>query len=304
MVLFNYLLMCFIFGTTFLVIKVGVDAGLPPFFSAGLRFFLAGIVIFLWMWWKNKVRLRSLWRTEYLITGLLMTFITFATLYWAEQHIASGIAAVLSATGPLMILGMQTLFLRQASSFKVLIGCVIGFIGVLVLLLPSLVIEFRMIWVIGCVVVLLGEVGYAAGTMYSRRVVESVKNVSPIAQNSIQMMYGGAGLLVLSMVAEQPRFDVLGTVPAWSSLLYLIIVGSMVGHSLYYWLLSVTNAVFPSTWLYVSPIIALIAGALWYDEHLSFYSLVGALLVLSGVGISNLDALKRMVFTKLQRGQG
>ncbi|WP_319633439.1 EamA family transporter [Paenibacillus psychroresistens] len=106
--------MCLIFGTTFLAIKIGVDAGPPPFLSAGSRFFIAGLIIFLWMLWKRRISISSLLRIEFMIIGMTSTFITFSSLYWAEQHVSSGIAAMLSSTGPIMILSMQSIFLRQA----------------------------------------------------------------------------------------------------------------------------------------------------------------------------------------------
>ena len=113
MIIFNYLLMCAIFSTTFLAIKIGVEAGLPPFLSAGLRFLLAGAFIFLWMILQRKAKPSLLLRKEFLLIGMTSTFLTFATLYWAEQHVASGIAAILSATGPMIILMIQSVVLRK-----------------------------------------------------------------------------------------------------------------------------------------------------------------------------------------------
>jgi drug/metabolite transporter (DMT)-like permease len=295
MIIINYLIMCLIFGTTFLAIKIGVDAHLPPFFSAGSRFLVAGLLIFLWMLWKRKVSLSLLLRTEFMLIGLSSTFMTFSTLYWAEQHITSGIAAMLTATGPIMILGMQTVFLRQAITRKAIFGCSLGFLGVFLLILPSLAIEHNLIWAISCILVLIGEIGYAAGTLYSRKILLRVKEISPISVNAIQMMYGGAGMLLLSLLTERFHPESIDILSASSSFLYLIVVGSMLGHSLYYWLLAKTNAVFPSTWLYVSPVIALSVGALWYNEIITLSSMLGAALTLTGIMIANLDDLRALI---------
>lgn len=108
-----FTVMCLIFGTTFLAIKIGVEAGMPPFLSAGLRFVIAGALMFAWMRMKGKVSWSLLFRKEMLLTGAGLTCGTFATLYWAEQHVSSGVGAILSATGPLMIMLMQTALLRQ-----------------------------------------------------------------------------------------------------------------------------------------------------------------------------------------------
>ncbi|WP_025681472.1 EamA family transporter, partial [Paenibacillus massiliensis] len=102
MIAVGYIVMCLVFGTTFLAIKIGVEAGLPPFLSAGLRFLVAGILMYTWMKLRGKAQWSLLLRKEMLLTGLGLTFGTFAALYWAEQYVSSGIGAILSATGPLM----------------------------------------------------------------------------------------------------------------------------------------------------------------------------------------------------------
>ncbi|MFH5184147.1 DMT family transporter [Paenibacillus sp. TAB 01] len=283
MIVFNYLLMCVIFGTTFLSIKIGVEAGMPPFFSAGLRFFIAGTLLCLWMAGRNKRKLSLLLRKELVLIGLGSTFCTFAALYWAEQHIDSGTAAILSATGPMMILMLQTLVLRKKAGTADLIGCLIGFTGVFLIMLPHLGIAAHGQWIGSCLLVLLGEIGYAAGSLYTRKVMLEMTNASPIAVNSIQMIYGGAALLLLSAGTEQGCFTLMLDLSAASSLLYLTVVGSMLGHSLYAWLLKKTNALFPSTWLYVSPVIAMTLGALLYGEPVSLASILGSMLVLSGI---------------------
>ncbi|OOC61838.1 DMT family transporter [Paenibacillus ihbetae] len=283
MIIFNYLLMCAIFSTTFLVIKIGVEAGLPPFFSAGVRFLLAGALLFLWMYWKGKASLRLLLRKEFMLIGMTSTFMTFATLYWAEQHVDSGLAAILSATGPMMILIIQAVFLRKGSSPSDYIGCIVGFMGVCVLILPKLVLEHEGIWILSCILILIGEAAYAVGSLATRKLTFDLSDVSPITLNAVQMLYGGAALLLLSLFTEQMTLEQLSSWPAAGSVLYLMAVGSMLAHSLYAWLLKATNAYFPSTWLFISPMVALGLGALMYGEHLTKYSILGSMLVLFGI---------------------
>lgn len=108
MVILNYILVCIIFGTTFLTIKIGIEAGAPPLFSAGIRFFLAGLILIIIFKLKRKDIMPYLLSKRIVYAGFCLTFMTFATLYWAEQYISSGLAAVLSATGPMMILLLQS----------------------------------------------------------------------------------------------------------------------------------------------------------------------------------------------------
>ncbi|WP_053375142.1 DMT family transporter [Paenibacillus sp. FJAT-27812] len=295
MIIFNYLLICFIFGTTFLAIKIGVDASTPPFFSAGIRFFAAGLLVFLWLAWNKKASFALLFHKEMLLTGIGLTFGTFSTLYWAEQYVSSGIAAVLSATAPMIILVLQVLVLRQKTSARSVFGSVLGFAGIVLLLLPRLTLSADLGWMIGCVAILFGQLFYASGTLYSKRVIQRFPQASPIALNAAQMIWGGLLLLILSSVTEQVDIQSMLTTKAIGSLLYLIVIGSMVGHSLFYWLIAKTNPIFPATWFYVSPTIALVLGFLLYGETISWLSIIGVFTIITGTVFANLDSLKLLL---------
>jgi drug/metabolite transporter (DMT)-like permease len=292
-----FTVMCLIFGTTFLAIKIGVEAGMPPFLSAGLRFIVAGALMFAWMWMKGKVNISLLWRKEMLITGAGLTFGTFATLYWAEKYVSSGVGAILSATGPLMIMLMQTALLRQKTSARMIMGCLIGFAGVVLVVLPGVSIGGSPLWLWGCIAVLVGEVCYSAGAIYSKKVINQFKEANPVAINAVQMMYGGLLLSLLSAVTESWNMSAMDWVPAVSSVIYLTVVGSMVGHSLFYWIMSRTNPLFPATWLYISPPIAVGLGAVVYNEHVSWITWIGVALVVTG-----LLAMNEKVMGWLKRG--
>jgi len=295
MVFFNYLVMCFIFGTTFLAIKIGVEASASPFFLAGLRFFLAGLIMLGWTVWRNKTRLSSLLRKEMLISGFCLTFATFSTLYWAEQYVSSGIAAVLSATGPMMILLLQTAVMRQRTSAVSLIGCLIGFAGVFLIVLPKLTVSASAWWFIGVVAIVIGEFCYSSGALYAKQVTERFRSESPIALNAVQMLYGGLMLLLLSSFTEHIELKSLITPSGIGSLLYLTVAGSMIGHTLFYWLVAKTNPVFPSTWLYVSPLIALAIGVLLYDEPFHWVTGLGVVTILAGNALVNWSSLSPLI---------
>ncbi|AHV95977.1 DMT family transporter [Paenibacillus sabinae] len=302
MIILAYSLVCLIFGTTFLAIKIGVDAGAPPFFTAGLRFFTAGALLLLWMCLRRKASFSLLLRKETLLTGLGLTFGTFAALYWSEQYVSSGLAAVLSATGPMMILLLQTFLLRQKASSLSLAGCLIGFTGVLLLVLPNLSLQVSPLWFAGCAVVLIGECAYASGTLYTRTVIARLPDVHPIALNAAQMIYGGALMLLLSVFTERPSAGFMLSWPVAGSFLYLTVVGSMIGHSLYYWLVAKTDPIFPSTWLYISPPIAVGAGILFYGEMVSWLTLLGVITIIFGTMLVNAGALKQLL-AKLAAGK-
>lgn len=298
MVIVNYFFMCLIFGTTFLAIKIGVDAGVPPFLSAGLRFFIAGLLLFSFMVWREKTTIGLFFRKEMFFTGVGLTFGTFATLYWAEQYVTSGIAAVLSATGPMMIIVIQTFIMKQKGNWKSFIGCGVGVIGVMLLILPSFSIEISPFWMVGCFAIILGEVFYASGTIYSKHVIRKFKTTSPIALNAAQMMHGGILLIILSFLSENIQLNYLLSPASIGSLLYLTIFGSMIGHSIYYWLVSRTNPVFPSTWLYISPLIAVMLGVIFYHEYISWLTGIGTLTIIVGTVLVNFETLRKLFWGK------
>ncbi|TKH44248.1 EamA family transporter [Paenibacillus terrae] len=282
-----FTIMCLIFGTTFLAIKVGVEAGLPPFFSAGVRFFAAGAILFIAMKMMGKVRWSLLWQKEMVLIGAGTTFGTFSALYWAEQYVSSGIGAILSATGPMMIVILQSMLLRQKTSRITVIGCMISFLGVVLVVLPGLAVQISGLWLAGCLVILLGELCYSGGALYSKRVMDVFRETNPIALNAVQMLHGGWMLLLLSAITEPWSSEGWQYLPAMGSLLYLILFGSMIAHTLFYWLMERTNPLFPTTWLYISPPIAVGLGALVYGEHVSWWMLAGVLLIVTGLMLMN-----------------
>ncbi|HFK1659576.1 TPA: DMT family transporter [Bacillus cereus] len=292
MVIFNYILVCIIFGTTFLTIKIGIEAGVPPLFSAGIRFFLAGIILMIIFKLKRKEIMPHIFSKRIMYAGFCLTFMTFASLYWSEQYISSGLAAVLSATGPMMILLIQAKRNREKLQKEQLVALVIALAGVIFVSLPGMHQQVSFIWSIACIVLVIGELFYGIGSIRSKEILSDLSNVSPFLINGIQMFYGGILLLIASIIVEQPNVTVLTSWSVQWPILYLIFIGSIGGHGLYYWLLSKTNPVFPSTWLYVSPLIAIIVGYIILGEPLNPTMGMGACLILIGVFWANRSTLR------------
>ncbi len=220
MVIFNYILVCIIFGTTFLTIKMGIEAGAPPLFSAGIRFFLAGIILMIIFKLKRKEIMPHIFSKRIMYAGFCLTFMTFASLYWSEQYISSGLAAVLSATGPMMILLIQAKRNREKLQKEQLVALVIALIGVIFVSLPGMHQQVSFIWSIACIVLVIGELFYGIGSIRSKEILSDLSNVSPFLINGIQMFYGGILLLIASIIVEQPNVTVL---TSWSVQWYYFI---------------------------------------------------------------------------------
>ncbi|HWR39163.1 MAG TPA: EamA family transporter [Patescibacteria group bacterium] len=274
-----YGLMCLIFGTTFLGIKIGVDAGAPPFLFAGSRFFFAGVVVLLAVkLLKGSVMVPAGLRRDVMLVGICMTGIMFGCLYWGERYVSSSVAALLAATTPIMIGVTEWVQgVRDNTRIKVL-GLLLSFAGVCTAILPALGMDASQEAVIAVIVILAAEGGSVYGTMIAKTVLN--KGVSPFVLNGWQMLTGGMLLMLLSLFWETQPVITYEVAASWA---YLVILGSLGGHGAYYWLVYRSGPLLPSTWTYISPVIAQFVGYIVLAEYLSFYSLIGVVLVLGGI---------------------
>lgn len=117
-----------------------------------------------------------------------------------------------------------------------------------------------------------------------------------MAMNAVQMVYGGIFLLLLSLFTRETAPAL--TIPSFLSIVYLTIAGSMIGHTIYYYLVAKTNAFLPSTWLYVSPLIALTIGHFFYEENVHPIMLIGVFLILSSLVLINIRKIIEFIGIK------
>ena len=280
-----YAAMCLIFGTTFLAIKIGSNAGIPPFLASGLRFSVAGallIVVRSVHFSGTADRLRDvvnrgyLWRT--MVLGVTIIGITFAMTYSAADFIASGRIAQIQAVSPVLVTLMSVIVLGTVLTFNRAVGLVLGVTGV-ALLVGSAGASGNAAALLGALLAAGAEISYSAGSIWFRRAFS--QQTDPVLANGFSMLFGGVFLLVLAVATGQTSAD-------WSrdavlSLSYLIVFASIGRHTMYLWLVSRVSAIFASTWLFVSPMIATILGALILNEGVTVWNLVGAGSVLIGV---------------------
>ena len=294
-----YGLMCLIFGTTFLAIKVGIEAGAPPFLFAGMRFFIAGVIVLAAVKLaQGEIGIKAGKRRDVLLVGLFMTGTMFGCLYWGERYVSSSIAALLAATTPLMIGIVEWLQGSRESIWIKGCGLLISFIGVGFAVLPALGVEVTKEALLAVIVILAAEVGCVFGTMTAKRVLSA--GLNPFVLNGWQMLIGGTALILLSLVTE-PAKVVLNSNIVWSWA-YLVVLGSLAGHGSYYWLVHRTGPLLPSTWTYISPVIAQFVGYYVLAEYLSGYSFIGVRLVLGGVFlVSRAATVEEWLKKQLQR---
>lgn len=287
-----YGLMCLIYGTTFLAIRAGDDAGMPPLLFAALRFFTAGVVTLVFYWLRHRTTFPRSVRTlgRLALVGLFNTTGVFAIVYTCEQYVSSGYAALMGATMPffVVLLGRATgnVRLTRLQWF----GLIVGFFGVLLVAWPGLQAGFAHFAVCtGALIV--SQMMAATGALLSGRLLKD--GTSSFVVNGFQLFFGGLALFLLAAVAGE---FALSQPVVWSeglvALGYLTVLGSLVGSSLFFLLVKRVGTLFPSTWTYVSPVIAVVAGYLVLDERVYLWTLVGAAAILCGVSMMNLRAFQ------------
>ena len=271
-----------IWGSTYLAIRFAVET-IPPFLMAGARFFVAGALLYVWALSRGAPRpSRAEWRAA-AVTGTLLLLFGNGLVSWAEQYISSGIAALLVTTTPLwMVLLDWARPGGERPRGAVFVGLALGFAGIVVLVGPGALAGDEGVNVPAALAVLVASFAWAAGSIYSR---SAPKPASTLQGVGMQMLVGGAILGVVGPLLGE-RVDVAEvSMRSGLSLLYLILVGALVGYTAYVWLLGHTTAAKASTYAYVNPVIAVLLGALLADEALNARVGIAALLIVGAVAL-------------------
>jgi drug/metabolite transporter (DMT)-like permease len=280
--LLAFAIIYFVWGSTYFAIRVGVRE-VPPLLFAAMRFFIAGIVLYLWMIAKGE---RSPSRRQWLsatILAFLIFVLDYGLLFWAEQRVPSGIAAVIMATIPLFIALSEIVFLRtQRLTVRLASALLIGIAGVAVLMSRSLNLGGAPIDRAGAMALIMGSISWSAATVLTRKLpLPSSKAVS----SGAQMLAGGVLLVVAAAAFGEFRGFRPWTVSlsAWFSLLYLIVAGSIIGFTAYVWLLHHESPTKVGTYAYVNPVVAVLIGYFLGGETLGLRTMLGTLFVLISV---------------------
>ncbi len=293
-ILLAFSIIYFVWGSTFLAIRVGVGE-VPPFLLAAMRFTVAGLLLYGWLRVSGTP---SPSRREWLAAtflGALIFLLDYGCLFWAEQRIPSGIAAVVLATIPVFITLLETMFLRtQRLSVRLSLALVVGLCGVAVLMNHSLSFGEVPINRAGAFALLLAAFTWSIATILTRRLpLPASKPMSAAAQ----MFSGGLQLFVLAALTHEftgfHAQDVSRT--AWWSLIYLIIAGSIVGFTAYIWLLHYESPTKVGTYAYVNPVVAVAVGHFVGKEPIGPRTLLGALLILISVVTITTTPKKRAI---------
>ena len=273
-----------IWGSTYLAILFAIDT-IPPFLMAGTRYLTAGALLYGWARLRGAPRPKLVhWRSA-VIVGAFLLLVGNGGVVWAEQKVDSGLAALLISTEPIWIGILVWLRSgRQRPNPRVIAGMLLGFIGLVMLVRPSGSAGVSGIDPVGAAVLVLASLSWAWGSLYGQR---APFPDSPLAATGMQMLGGGALLMVASALTGEPARFALSEVSLRSALAvgYLIVFGAIVAFPAYVWLMRVAPPVLVSTYAYVNPVVAVLLGWAFANEPLTAATLISAAVILAGVAL-------------------
>ena len=285
-----YLGLVILWGTTWLAIKFGLDY-VPPFFSIAVRFSAAGLIVLLIM----KIRGAKIpWQPEhqpfFATLGLLSFVISYGVVYWAEQYITTGLAAVLFGLLPLFTGVVAHILLRKREPLGIarFAGLLVGLAGVLVINSGDLA-QVHPLAPLAAMLVILSPISAAFSSVMSKRRMEEF---SPLAFAGLPMLYGGLINIGLWQLLERDQ-PIVWSWQGFVATAYLTLLGSVVTFIGYFWLLQRMEVNRANLIAYLTPLVALAVGFFLADEAVTPYILIGTVLILTGVAVANRPSAQR-----------
>jgi drug/metabolite transporter (DMT)-like permease len=282
MTILVWLILAVIWGTTWIFIKIGLG-DLPPITFAAARFLLAVVILFPVIRIQKipLPRARAEWKLIAL-TGVLQFSLNYSMVFWSEQYISSGLAAVLQATITVFGLGLAWIFLPNERITKLKIAAVvIGIIGVAVIFIDQLRIESVMAFA-GSVAIVIGAYAAAQASILVKAKGTAIHPASLVFS---QMICGLPLILIYAFVTEGNPLSHNWSWQAIGCVLYLTLAGTIAAFWLYYWLLARIESTKAMMISLVTPLLAVIIGNIFLGETLPQQTLFGGLLILASIAL-------------------
>jgi len=274
----TYIMLCLIWGSTWIAIKIGL-ADAPPLITAAVRFTIASCILATIAGarrYQYPKEVRQIIRLGY--PGLYMYGASYALVYFAEQYIDSALTAVLFGAFPFFVAILTWVRYRtERLGFIAWIGMVIGFAGVVLISLDSLQTSGNLF--LGVVLAVAAPLAAAWGVVIHK---QHFARENIVVSSNVQMIFGGIPLILGALIFESwSDFNI--TVESVGSIVYLATFGTVVTFLGYYWLLRRIRLTTVSLIAFVTPLVAIFIGIILADEHMTPLIIFGTVLILSGI---------------------
>ncbi len=266
-----------IWGSTYLAIRFALEGGFPPFLLGGIRFLIAGGLMFAFLRVRGEAApTRAQWR-NLTVMGTLLLAGGNGMVNFAEQTVSSGLAAVAVASAPIWM-GVFAMMRGDTPTRVEWIGIGVGFIGVLWLNMGGAMSGSMQ----GLIALLIASIAWSFGSIWSR----GRDLPSPFMAAAGQMLCGGVMMMIIALITGE-RMD-MPTPKALGAFAYLVVFGSIIGFTAYIWLLHNVRPALAGSYAYVNPAIAVVLGAWLAGERASTAELGAMLVILAGVVVITL----------------
>ena len=284
-VLFSYILLCLIWGSTWIILKKSLTNGTPPLFGSGMRFLLAGSILWVIIFFQrnyppfSKHALRI-----YFQFGVLNLAISYGLTYWATQYIYSSLSSIIWSGFPLTVAIFSYFMLpNETLTLKKSISLILGSIGAALILFESINLSGENV-TIGVVLVILAVIIASYPSVYLKKYDQIV---SPLHINSVSQLMAGIILLSVSYFIEGNHQMIWSNYNIFA-LIYLTIPGSLIAWFIYIWLYSHLSMAQISYIAFFPPLMATALGWIFLDEVLSTLSIFGGIFIIFGAVLINL----------------
>ncbi|HXF84208.1 MAG TPA: EamA family transporter [Anaerolineales bacterium] len=275
-----------VWGSTYLAIRFAVET-IPPFLQAGLRFFISGVILVVWRRAAgDAMPTFRQWRSLAII-GTLLLLGGNGLVSFAEQRIASGIAALIVGTVPLWLVLIEALMPGGVRpTWQAIVGLLVGFGGIYLLIGPMDLTGRFQFDTIGTLAVVVASFLWSLGSIYSRR---AELPESALMMTGGEMLAGSIPIFIVSLLLGEWKHFSLAQVSSesWLALIYLIAFGSMIGFVSYIWLLQNAPVSLVATYAYVNPLVAVFLGSWFAQEPLTARILIAAVIIIGSVVFIN-----------------
>ncbi len=269
-----------IWGSTYLAIRIGVrpGAGFTPFIFGTMRVLPAGLILLLiGLLRKKSLKLDRRDFITLFLSGFFLWIGGNGLVVWSEQQVDSAVAALIVATVPIWVAGLDAVLDRSKPRLMLLGSLLIGFLGIIILSMPVLLSGVRAD-LVSILTLVVASLSWSIGlTIQARRPVIVSRGVS----SGYQQLFGGLMFFLIAWLGTESW--TAPTLEAWGALFYLIIFGSIFAFTSFVSVLQLLPTSIATTYAYVNPIIAVFLGWLILSEPITYWTLGGALLVLLGV---------------------
>lgn len=285
---FMFAYVCFVWGTTWLAMKIGIQS-VPPGVFAGLRWTVAGLILMAWLRWRGeRILPPPRLAVRLVIVSILLVTLNQVIQLYGLLHITAGLGAVISSgLTPIFLLLFSVGLGQERLSWRQIGAIVLGAVGVLVLFGPDALADSLDPWeVIGASGVVIGCLCYSLGSVLTRPMM---RTVAPIQLAALTDVIGGGVLLLFAVPLEPGGWAAMTFLWGWPVFLawvYLVVPAALLATTMYFLLVRDWGASRPGTYAFISPVIAVLVGTTLFEEKLDWGKAVGMGLMLMGAGLA------------------